>query len=501
DTLEVSSHVMSESGNFTFGISSYFGLWWLDEFHTGNSTDIVDGREATHGLNISMDWVRGSTDKWIVQSRLALEVRLLSFASIVIESVTVKARSSESLYPLTIDFQDKTGQSLYNIRETRWLTEIPVANLTGVDRNRTAALIQWFPYETVYVPMDIYSVEYGWLSAIILSSITYIEFREIGRFDSSVTMDLGKLFLIRMNVIRLDVEMNQDVLLNVHIEGPSYLANLSSIYYLYWISNYMPDARITTFYIPDDIELLEVLIVLNVPGYPRFQTLAEVTGSNHLSLNAHFPFHSVFGIAFDIVQLFLILLTISLLVAMYVSLRRSLHPLPLTSWIRRERFLPTLLLVLSYILPWTSTKVVMSSSKGPLTVWKSLFLPIGVEATTAGQGDMVLTLFGIEYAQRMESLSDIWNAAGFFPIVLLLFWLPMVIVLYQYIHDKPMKFNLWTILPVATPALVGIIVVFTATSGQILLGFAPAFLSLIVVFLLGITRTDKWNNVARHVGR
>ncbi|MFX1369191.1 MAG: hypothetical protein ACFFAY_11370, partial [Promethearchaeota archaeon] len=28
DALEVSSHVVSESGNFTFGISSYFGLWW-----------------------------------------------------------------------------------------------------------------------------------------------------------------------------------------------------------------------------------------------------------------------------------------------------------------------------------------------------------------------------------------------------------------------------------------------------------------------------------------
>ncbi|NHI84127.1 MAG: hypothetical protein EAX81_07475, partial [Candidatus Thorarchaeota archaeon] len=159
DTLKLSTLVSSESGNFTIGISSYFGLWWSDSFHRSNSTDVSGGEERFHTLNISMDWVRSNTNKWIVQARLELEITIQSYASILIQRATVKASSSAVLYPVAFGFQDKLGVGLYDAKETRRLLEIPVLNLRSDALNKSAVLMQWSPDETIHVPIGSYSAE------------------------------------------------------------------------------------------------------------------------------------------------------------------------------------------------------------------------------------------------------------------------------------------------------------------------------------------------------
>jgi hypothetical protein len=498
NTLQFTSTIKPIQGEFTVTISAYFGLWWSEQFHIHNSTPIDTGSEYLYELEVSTDWMSNRTGNWLCQARFEILIDFDAFASLVIARASVEVISSTQLYPISIDFQDRTGNSLYENKETRRLMEIPVVNITSEADNRSSILMQWTPNETVYLKLGDYFVEYGWFKLVEVSGVPISNARWIGTFTMALNGGVGISAAIRMNVVELNLDINPGLRFSVNIEGSVSSAGFGDIRLIYVLRNFVP-TETTVLYLPDDVGTVYAFVVLSTPNSPHFSTRFDIDGTHHLKLNARFPYHSVFGVALDTVQLFLLLLVVGLLIAAFISLKHSLYPIPITHWLRRERFIPTVLMLLSYVLPWASRKEAVASNQGPTTVWWTTYLASGLETMKAGSGDSIVYVIGIQN-RRISSVLDYWDAQGIFPAIFFVFWIPMLIMVYQYFYDSSIRPDASTIVPYAIPGMAALLAPIIYDRTVLLLGFVPAILAFLFVATRAFTRTKKWGLVKEKIG-
>jgi hypothetical protein len=498
DTLQFASAIKPIQGEFAITISAYFGLWWREQFHIHNSTPIDTGSEYLYELEVSTDWMSNRTSSWLCQARFEILIDFDTFASLVITSASVEATSSTQLYPMSLDFQDRTGCSLYKNKETRRLMEIPVVNITSEADNRSSILMQWTPNEAVYLKPGNYFVEYGWFILDEINGVPISNARWIGTFTMALNGSVGISAAIRMNVIELNLDINPGLPFSVYIKGPDSSAGHDGIRFIYELRNFVP-TETTILYLPDDLGTVVATVILETPSSHGFSMNFDFDGTHHLKLNSRFPYHSVFGVALDTVQLFLLLLVVGLLIAAFISLKRSLYPIPITHWLRRERFIPTVLMLLSYVLPWASRKEAVASNQGPTTVWWTTYLASGLETMKTGSGDSIVYVIGIQY-RRIDSVLDYWDAQGIFPIIFFVFWIPALIMTYQYLYDSPIRPDESTIVPYAIPGMAALLAPLIYDCTVLLLGFVPAILAFLFVATRAFTQTKKWRLVKERIG-
>ncbi len=373
DTLNFTLSVESVQDEFILEMNAYFRLLWLGSLKAENRTNIEHAGQQTLTLNVSMDWLRNSTSSWITQVRFEIWLHLETYSSPVIRHATATASSSRLLFPLLIDFQDLSENSIYDQPETRYLIRDPLINITSISGNETGLLIQWTNNELIFLPSGNYSISYGWLKLHIYNSKTHMNYTHVDSF--ALTLDAaGRFMEIRPPITRIDLDINEGILFSIFFEDPY----SSSIDFIYYINNYVAHSK-SAFYIPDMYATIRVEITLKIPQYPSLARTIDIDESHDLILHSRFPYHPV----------------LDLLVSFHVSLRKAMKPFAPTGWTCRERLLPTLLMFISYILPWAASEQVVSSNIGVINFSRIYFLPAGIEILKNEQGSAIASILGI----------------------------------------------------------------------------------------------------------
>ncbi len=482
--LNISLLVDSNYGDYVTGVTAEFETLWSNLLDFRNSTDIRQVGPHLTSLAVPIDTVRNKTHSWAVQVRIKLWFTLGAPASFVIKQLLVTAASATPLLPFTFDFKDHSGNSIYTSIESRYMTRHPILNLTDNHHTESVIFIQWSPHEALYLPAGNYSVIYGWI-LVYQSDGLHIEFSKRGDF-SFVVADKGISIDIVLRAVCLELDINRGLLFGLYLMND----DDSSFIFFYILQNYIPTGT-PRLYIPEDSGLLELDIFLNTPQSRSLAVQLNITGSHDLLVHSRFPYHPIIGIHLDTVQLFLAALFIGLLIASFVSLRRATVPISWENWYRRDFFVPTVLLLLGYLLPWVSRSTVVAGTAGISTITQIDFIPAGFEVQSISPGESIMYLIGLQ-KEHFSSLIDYWDIAGLLPIIVILFWLPLLNALYHLINGSPLKRSTSIYLTFGVPGLIAALSPIFFMGHAVLIGILPVLASCAYVVLKILMQTKKW---------
>ncbi|MFW9843609.1 MAG: hypothetical protein ACFFEV_03455, partial [Candidatus Thorarchaeota archaeon] len=201
--------------------------------------------------------------------------------------------------------------------------------------------------------------------------------------------------------------------------------------------------------------------------------------THHTKLIVSLPIYNFVGYGLNLVQLVILLVTTGLLGALLVSLSHAATSLPLTKLLKKERAIPFLLFLLSYILPWSIEDGYYFSYIGQQYSSRAYAPAINLEYITTNPGITILNF-------RFD-----WYMLVF---QLLLFWIPASFMLMQIVYTKPHSMNLGALLPSVIPAAFGLLVILIPTSNSPSVGAYIALIAFIIVILQVIYKSKFAEN-------
>ncbi|MFW9919267.1 MAG: hypothetical protein ACFFED_06695 [Candidatus Thorarchaeota archaeon] len=495
--LHFSAAFEALEGTPRVGISTHFGAFstlWASPTGRSNITVLEMDEYRVFSLAVQIDEVCNISQGWIQQARLEIEVHFNDFASVIVHNATSTAVTSSPLVPFSFDFRDSANESMYANKNSRMMGYPPSLNITETQMNQTASVFQWVSDDRIYLTPGEYKIDYGWF-LLYNASIS-----EYGECLIVLSPDQEGYLTMQINCMRVYLSLPQDQShdIQVWIYGRTIRDNwfFEQSRVIYNFRDFFPADSFL--YAPGRID--EVLVYGIDPSQRLYENPVSLDGTHDLLIRIaenRFPF---FGVSFDVIQMFAALVLLSMIFASLISLRKAQNPLPLAKWIHRERFIPTLLMFVGYCLPWFSINTSIATVSGITTETTAVFLPIGVEAMRESSKNWIVYLYGVDYYLRPSSILDYYDIVGVLPIIAMIFWIPLFILVVQYLDDSKIKSTWTSVLPYAIPGCVSLFYLLWNTS-YLTLGAIPVVASMILFSFRALSRTQKWNSLRVRIGR
>jgi hypothetical protein len=401
---------------------------------TGNSTHLVVELDTN---SLYEQW----SPLWLAQSFVEIEIYPVSSnwyerqgiplkASLILENVTVSAKSTIPLSRLQVDIQDTQGYSIYesgvNLNWIKW----PAINLTSDTTADKWGIFQpWRSNDTLYVSAGNYSGVAGFYSYGTSNDTFIVSFE--------ILPDTDLLLGLRFEMIRVSLSVSQPV---------PYL-RVVLIYSEYVFDDYRVELAPpfpNTLYIPKRIAKLNIYIQTR-QGVENsnlvYEASVQVSEPLNVDIQLRIPVFPIFGVLLSTGQVLLVSLGVALLIGAILSFQK---PSAQKNWglvLRDPRFWPAVLVGISAFFPWFSSFYVLEQIQWTVgesvLIHRNLYLPFALSL------DSTANSFAALVVSRYVILEV--------PTRIILFWLPLRWAFGHSGNPQKWKFNfyyaLWLLLP------------------------------------------------------
>lgn len=419
----------------------------LTDYSTKNSQTLSTGNSTHLVVELDTDSLYGLwSPLWLAQSFVKIEIYPVSSnwsaqqgvpleASLILDNVTVLAKSTIPLSQLQIDIQNTQGYSIYesgvNLNWIKW----PAINLSSDTTADKWGIFQpWRSNDTLYVSAGNYTGVAGFYSYGTSNDTFTVSFE--------VLPDTDLLLGFRFEMVRVHLSISQPV---------PYL-RVVLIYSEYIFDDYRVELAPpfpNTLYIPKRIAKLNIYIQTR-QGVENsnlvYETSIQVSEPLNVDIQLRIQVFPIFGVLLSTGQVLLVILGVALLFGAILSLQK---PSAQKNWglvLRDPRFWPAVFIGISALFPWFSSFSVLEQIQWtigePVLIHRNLYLPFAfsLDSTANSLAALVVSQYII-----LEV-----------PTRIILFWLPLRWALGQSGNPQKWKFNFYYAMCLLLPLFMGV---------------------------------------------